>query len=586
MTEVRLVANIRGPIGLSYRPRAGAGGKLIFDTYQKDVLIAENSVIVDLPPGPTPDITMKAKGIAFGLQPTVVKSGTALAPVFELGVPAGATGPAPKLQPGNLTVVPFGSTPTFAFRELSPGTYAVDLGTVQGPKGDKGDTGSSSTTIVDGAPSTTTTWPSSRIALEARGQNLIPNGLGEWGGLGARFQAPLIYETTDKPAELAACYRTVPGQGTITASGANVLVPIDPSIQYRFTFWCKADVAGSRIVIECRDQDNAHAVESGTLGSVATNYLVFGLEPSTTWTKYERLIRFKPTTKHFFVGGLYFNHPTGATTQNAAQSIAMSLVPVGPVAAHTHAASEITGVLPASQVPTIDKLQGQLLPSQINGKLGGSQVYNASQAAVGVVQLATQSQLRQGTGGAYAVSPSVTSDYRHWSMTDAQRLALTAAELGTRPLYIRAEDTGVEWMWTGTRWLIHYRRIEVPWSATYLVATRWVYELSQTRGLCTLHVSVESNPTASTTVTATDTTWIRTMSGEELTLCKPAVNAEAPVTVRKRYQALRAPGHLTVQASDGGVGFIPDVSTPAAYLQSQQATQFYISGSITYPITA
>lgn len=163
MTEVRLVANIRGPIGLSYRPRAGAGGKLIFDTYQKDKLIAKDTVVVDLPPGPTPDITMKAKGIAFGLQPTFTKSGTPLNPVFELGVPAGATGPAPKLQPGNITVVPFGSTPTFAFRELSPGTYAVDLGTVQGPKGDKGDTGSASTTIVDGSPSVSTTFSSSKI---------------------------------------------------------------------------------------------------------------------------------------------------------------------------------------------------------------------------------------------------------------------------------------------------------------------------------------------------------------------------------------------------------------------------------------
>lgn len=467
MTEVRLVANVRGPIGLSYRPRAGAGGKLIFDTYQKDILIAKDTVIMDLPPGPTPDITMKAKGIAFGLQPTVTKGGTPLKPVFELGIPAGATGPAPKLQPGNITVVPFGSTPTFAFRELSPGTYAVDLGTVQGPKGDKGDTGSASTTIVDSAePSTTTTWPSSRIAMEARGQNLIPNGLGEWGGLGGRFQAPLIYETTDKPAELAACYRTVAGQGLITASGANVLVPIDPSIAYKFTFWCKADVAGSRIMVECRDQDTNHAVESGTLGAVATNYLIFGLEPSTTWTKYERTVRFKPTTKQVFVGGLYFNHQTGAKTQNAAQSIAMSLVPVGPVASHSHPVSEITGVLPATQVPPLDKLQGAVTASQVPtiDKLGGTaldtQLPYASATKRGALLTATDAEVRSATTTRAVVAQSM-GHLRHWSMTDAQRLALTAAELGSRPLLVYAEDTATRWRWTGSAWL----QLDTPWTA-------------------------------------------------------------------------------------------------------------------------
>lgn len=459
MPEIQHVANIRGPIGYSYKPRQ-SGAQLVFDTYQKDKLIAKDTVVVDLPPGPTPDITMKAKGIAFGLQPTVTKSGTPLKPVFELGVPAGATGPAPKLQPGTITSVPYGSTPTLGLRELAAGSYAVDMGIPAGATGPKGDTGSAAVSIVDSPePSTTTTWPSSRIALEARDHvNLIPNGIGEWGGLGGRFQAPLIYETTDKPAELSACYRTVAGQGTDAPSGKQQMFAIDPSQLYRATFWCKADIDGSRMVIEIRDQDNNHAVESGTINGSA-NYFMWGLPVPTTWTKYESTMKFRPGAKTVGISSIYFNYGAGATTQNAAQSFAMRLVPVGPVASHTHPVSEVTGVLPASQVPSLDKLQGSVTAAQVptlselRGTVAAGQLPEATTTARGGVWLATPSEVRQAYGSSSdVVAVRDIGHLRHWTMTDAQRLALTTAEKGTSPLHVYCTDTRRTWRWTGTEW--------------------------------------------------------------------------------------------------------------------------------------
>ncbi|MCT2043619.1 hypothetical protein M3D15_09820 [Pseudoclavibacter alba] len=105
----------------------------------------------------------------------------------------------------------------------------------------------------------------------------------------------------------------------------------------------------------------------------------------------------------------------------------------------------------ASQVPTIDKLGGTALDTQLP---------YASATKRGALLTATDAEVRSATTTRAVVAQSM-GHLRHWSMTDAQRLALTAAELGSRPLLVYAEDTDTRWRWTGSAWL----QLDTPWTA-------------------------------------------------------------------------------------------------------------------------
>lgn len=197
-----------------------------------------------------------------------------------------------------------------------------------GPEGPQGPAGTASTAIQDTKEgSASTAWPSRRTYREARQRtNLIPNGMGEWGEAGD-WATGLDYVTAvdSVPPDIGAAFRFEYGKSTTGVNNGSFF-PVDPSIPYLYTFWIKADKPNSRMYIECRGQDGLHAIVGGAVPTGA-GYFVAALTVPTTWTKYTRVVRFKPTTTKVRIAGIHHNHK-GGPEQTASYNYAHSLTPL------------------------------------------------------------------------------------------------------------------------------------------------------------------------------------------------------------------------------------------------------------------
>lgn len=143
-------------------------------------------------------------------------------------------------------------------------------------------------------------------------------------------------------------YNGEPWYGTnknLTTIPKTIMTKILPGVTYRVEFNIQASKAGSRIFIEMRDQNGAHAVESGapnrqSIGkpkwpsvdksqyikkqldyrestTAGSNYLVNDFDVPTTPTNVVSYIKFKPGVTHVYLSRFYFNHSRG-TVQDAA----------------------------------------------------------------------------------------------------------------------------------------------------------------------------------------------------------------------------------------------------------------------------
>lgn len=142
-------------------------------------------------------------------------------------------------------------------------------------------------------------------------------------------------------------YEGEPWYGTnksITTIPKTIMTKIIPGVTYRVEFNIQASKAGSRIFIEMRDQNGAHAVESGAPNlwnkgrprtdgdpsqfvktrldyrestTAGSNYLVDDFDVPTTPMNVVSYIKFKPGVTHVYLARLYFNHSRGAV-QDAA----------------------------------------------------------------------------------------------------------------------------------------------------------------------------------------------------------------------------------------------------------------------------
>jgi len=188
-------------------------------------------------------------------------------------------------------------------------------------------------------------------------KNYVPGGAGEL-GLGGIWSGMtgVSFETTDKPAELPGVIKTAPGTLTKTPAGgvADYGWDVTPGEELYVEVWLKADISGSRIFVELRDQAGAHGTTNtaipGTTFGGATTYPISNLTVPTTWTKYTSLATVNATTTRLRVASIYFNHSAG-TTQAASQSIAIrvrrrstgELLVDGTVAAQKITAGTYTG---------------------------------------------------------------------------------------------------------------------------------------------------------------------------------------------------------------------------------------------------
>lgn len=125
--------------------------------------------------------------------------------------------------------------------------------------------------------------------------------------------------------------------GGITAPPMR-LVKVQPGKKYRLRFWTWAVMSGSRLYIEMRDKDGAHAVKSGAVsgyvtpkketgnwggwagprwdytGSARGSFLVENLEVPTVPTLIESIIEFKPEVEWVKLANFYWSHSNGVKT--------------------------------------------------------------------------------------------------------------------------------------------------------------------------------------------------------------------------------------------------------------------------------
>ena len=168
---------------------------------------------------------------------------------------------------------------------------------------------------------------SSRIVVANSSESIIPNSLlledqEFWTG-SATTQRVAIAGVEGVTHAL----RSAKGSGTVSPYNGPSF-PVTPGGAYLFEFWMRADVAGSNVFIELRDQDGNHAsgrTVQGAKGpnrqlspnpSSETNYLI-GSEPvPTAWTKYQVQVNMNTTTTSARVASFYFNH-NGGSVHNA-----------------------------------------------------------------------------------------------------------------------------------------------------------------------------------------------------------------------------------------------------------------------------
>ena len=119
----------------------------------------------------------------------------------------------------------------------------------------------------------------------------------------------------------------------VTYSPPRRLVKVQKNTLYRLQIELWASKPGSKLYIEMRDQNGAHAVEKGTItdrslaggswkdGIVVqdsvydrsgANYLVDNLTVPTSPTRITSIIKFKEDVEYATLGNFYFNHPNSS----------------------------------------------------------------------------------------------------------------------------------------------------------------------------------------------------------------------------------------------------------------------------------
>lgn len=195
-----------------------------------------------------------------------------------------------------------------------------------GPAGPQGPAGTASTSIVNtSALSQATTWPSSRIADVSRQiENTIPNGALEW-KRADDWSSDLTYDTVDKPNSEVASVACKAGQGQTSAKAS--LFSVDPNIWYMFSVWLRADIEGSRILIQADSNPTNTPIFAAAKGNSSIYYLLAGVIVPTTWTKYVGYVKFNTGVNQVRISTIFFNQSLG--TQGAIQKISgMRLVPL------------------------------------------------------------------------------------------------------------------------------------------------------------------------------------------------------------------------------------------------------------------
>lgn len=91
---------------------------------------------------------------------------------------------------------------------------------------------------------------------------------------------------------------------------------IDPTIEYKYSYWAKANVASTRMYIELRSGEmSGLPVESNTPDNHASagQYLAGNVYVEVGWKKYTGTIRFKPDVRTVHFRCIYYSHPNGAS---------------------------------------------------------------------------------------------------------------------------------------------------------------------------------------------------------------------------------------------------------------------------------
>ena len=274
---------------------------------------------LSLPAGPQgpigpdgPANTLKVGTVTSGSTPSATITGTAPNQTISLVLPKGDKGdkgadstvPGPTGQPNSLTIgsVTSAATPSAAITGIAP-NQVLNLVLAKGDTGAPGPTGPASTSV---APMPT---------------NLLANGGLEWGdarGWASGLQG--AYQSTDTPAGI---------KGALTFGGSSIPaalageVAVTPGQELLFDVWLKADVAGSRISIEMRDQNGQNFAMwyDVATGANIGSFPISSQAVPTTWTKYSRRIVVPTGVSRVKIGAIYFNYSSGSVT-NAVQSIA------------------------------------------------------------------------------------------------------------------------------------------------------------------------------------------------------------------------------------------------------------------------
>lgn len=156
--------------------------------------------------------------------------------------------------------------------------------------------------------------------LVGSGPNLIPNGAGEYGRAGA-WSEGLTWNTNNRPNGLPGSFISNGGTHATPA----VFWEAEPLTEYKFEVWVKANVPGSVMYIEMRDQDGNHAATWQGIGDEPTAgagaYPVSSYAVPTGWTKLTARGLTNAAVNKMRVGSVYFNHTNG-TVRDATQFIA------------------------------------------------------------------------------------------------------------------------------------------------------------------------------------------------------------------------------------------------------------------------
>ena len=111
---------------------------------------------------------------------------------------------------------------------------------------------------------------------------------------------------------------------------------VQSEVDYYCSFWIKAKEPNSVIYIEARDQNDAHSIRSGSLGTsysfILGNYVV-----PTEWTRLETVLRFKPEANRVHIGKIFWSHWNSEVTTDQM----ISDITLIPIPKHTHSKGDI-----------------------------------------------------------------------------------------------------------------------------------------------------------------------------------------------------------------------------------------------------